>query len=84
MAAEFDPYSIEQQNAERGAQVIQIDSSKHVSVIAWCAAICGVCLAGLVVCACIANWAITENRVTQSKFENLHSRVIALENNDAK
>jgi hypothetical protein len=59
--------------------VIQLDTSKHASLIVNCALVCGICVALAVVCAGIAWWAITENRVTQSKYENLKTRVGILE-----
>lgn len=40
-----EPAYVHQRNADRGAQVIQIDSSKHVAAVAICAAICGLAAA---------------------------------------
>jgi hypothetical protein len=40
----FLPPDIEQ-SGERGAQVVQIDSGKHVAAVAVCAAICGLAAA---------------------------------------
>lgn len=41
MSNEFRQPDIEQ-SGERGAQVVQIDSGKHVAAVAVCAALCGV------------------------------------------
>lgn len=79
MTNEFDPY-ISQENAERGAQVIQIDSSKHVAAVAICAAICGISAA-------IAIWAgyqtqvmTTEYRVQLNHTMHLEAEQDALKN----
>ncbi len=46
MESEYDePAYIHQRNGDRGAQVIQIDSSKYVNVVAICAAFCGLAVA---------------------------------------
>lgn len=87
---EYDPY-ISQDNAERGAQVIQIETGKHVTAVAICAALCGISAA-------IALWAgyqaqvmTTEYRVAinhtmhlEAEQDALKTRVEKLEKANAK
>ena len=80
---EFDYPDIEQTNATRGAQILQIDSSKHISAVALCAIVCGLCAA-------ISWWAVYEQRDTarryrddsidmQDKYDRERNHVIELE-----
>lgn len=72
MAADFDPYSIEQQNAERGAQVIQIDNGKHIAAVAICAAICGLALA-------VALWAGYQAQVMTTEYRVVLNHTMEME-----
>ena len=42
MGADDNPYALDAISDRQSAQVIQIDSGKHVSVVALCAALCGI------------------------------------------
>lgn len=72
---EFDPY-IAQENADRGAQVIQIDSSKHVTMVAVCAIVCGLCAAISFTC-----WRAAHDDLVdvQDQYQKERNHVIELE-----
>ena len=70
---------ISQRNEERGAQVIQIDSSKHVAAVAVCAAICGVSLAIAIWAGITAEHAQTEYVIMLSHQTKLEAREEFLE-----
>lgn len=71
-----DPY-IQAENDNRSAQVIQIDSGKHVAVVALCAALC----AGSMVYAMLANTkaeeAKMESRMLQYYVLEMDAKLIA-------
>lgn len=66
---DYSPYAERQ-----AAQVIQIDSGKHMVVIAICAAFCGIALAVSVWAAFAARDAETESRLTQYFLQDPASR----------
>lgn len=75
MDTEYDDIpGIEQRNATRGAQVIQIDSGKHVAVVALCAALCAGSIAASLWAVHVAHNAETESRLTQYYLMDPHSR----------
>jgi mannose/fructose/N-acetylgalactosamine-specific phosphotransferase system component IID len=76
--AGIDP-GIYQRNADRGAQVIQIDSSKHVQAITVCAAICGMSVVFALIAAIVAWNAATEYRVLLNHTMELEAKVTAME-----
>ena len=61
-------------NSNRSAQVIQIDSGKHVALVGLCAALCGVAVAVSIWAAYTARDAATESRLTQYYLMDPHSR----------
>lgn len=61
VAKEFDPYSLMNEQGERSASVIQIDTGKHVAAVAICAAICGLSLA-------VALWAGYQAQVMTTEY----------------
>lgn len=71
---EYDDSGVYQRNARHGAQVIQIDSGKHVQIVAVCAALCGLSVAVSVWAAYTARDAATETRLTQYYLMDPHSR----------
>jgi hypothetical protein len=66
--------SLRQTNATRGAQVIQIDSGKHVSAVALCAALCGLSAALSVWAAFTAMHAEKRTELTNYYLMDPHSR----------
>lgn len=68
------PDGIDADCSERSAQVIQIDSGKHVAVVALCAAFCGLSVVASVWAAYTARDAATESRLTQYYLMDPHSR----------
>jgi hypothetical protein len=63
----------------RSAQVIHIDSSKHVATVALCAAICGLSVGVAVWSAYTARDAATEARLAQYEVSKLRSDHDSLE-----
>jgi hypothetical protein len=63
----------------RSAQVIQIDSSKHVAAVAVCAAICGISVGAAIWSAYTARDAATEARLAQYEVSKLRSDHDSLE-----
>jgi hypothetical protein len=63
----------------RSAQVIQIDSSKHVAAITVCAAICGLSVCAAIWSAYTARDAATEARLAQYEVSKLRSDHDSLE-----
>ena len=59
---------------ERSNQVIQIDNGKHVTAVAICAAICGMCLAGFFWVANRASKSEEESRLVEYYLLDPHSR----------
>lgn len=68
------PLDFEANNDNRSAQVIQIDSGKHLSVVAVCAALCGLSGALAIWAAHTAAVATKETRLTQYYLMDPHSR----------
>lgn len=75
METEYDDqYNVHQQAGPRSAQQLTINFGlQALSVITRASFVCGMSLALCVVCAGIAWWAITENRVTQSKLDRIEA-----------
>ncbi len=72
---EFEPPFVHgDQSGNRSAQVIQIDSSKHVAAIAICAVVCGVSAALSVWAAVTAQTAATEYRVVLNHYMHLEAQ----------
>lgn len=69
-----DDAGISQRNAQQGAQVIQIDSGKHVALVAVCAALCGFSCAVSAWSAYQASITAKETRLTQYYLMDPHSR----------
>lgn len=79
METEYDDAAIYQRNADRGAQVIQIDSSKHVNAVAVCAIVCGMSVVLALVSAIVAWNAATEYRIVLNHTMELEAKVTAME-----
>lgn len=62
------------QSGDRSAQVIQIDSGKHVAVVGLCAALCAATLVASGYAVHVAHNAETESRLTQYYLLDPHSR----------
>ncbi len=72
-------YPLKARSDRRSAQIIQIDSAKHVAANVICAAICGMSLIVAIVSG-IVTWNLnTETRVTQSKYEAVKNRLSEIE-----
>jgi hypothetical protein len=69
-----DSQAVEAENAEYGSQVVQIDSGKHVSAVAICAAICGVSAALALWAANTALHAEKRTELTNYYLMDPHSR----------
>lgn len=74
MGADDNPYALDALSDNRSAQVIQIDSGKHIAAVALCAALCGLSVAVAVWSAYTARDAATESRLTQYYLMDPHSR----------
>lgn len=68
------PPDIEATNTDRSSQVIQIDSGKHVSAVAICAALCGVSAALSLWAANTAMHAEKRTELTNYYLMDPHSR----------
>lgn len=68
------PYELEATNDNRSAQVIQVDSGKHVSAVAICAALCGLSTALAVWAAFTAMHAEKRTELTNYYLMDPHSR----------
>ena len=75
MAAEY-PFDMEANSDNQSAQVIQIDSGKHLAVVAVCAALCGIAGALSIWAAYTAVRAEREARMLQYYLLELDARVI--------
>jgi hypothetical protein len=65
---------IGQQNGTRGAQLIQVDSSRHIATVAICSVICGICLSGALLSAGIAWNASTDALMTRNRLISLQAQ----------
>jgi hypothetical protein len=74
VATEFVPPDIEASNDNRSAQVIQIDSGRHVSAVAICAALCGLSAALAIWSAHTATRAQKFSELTNYYLMDPHSR----------
>lgn len=72
--SDYDPPDIEANNDNRSAQVVQIDSGKHVSAVALCAALCGVSAALSLWAANTALHAEKRTELTNYYLMDPHSR----------
>lgn len=86
MHADYEPPFVHgDQSGDRSAQVIQIDSGKHVAAVAVCAALCGMCAIFAWHSDQKADEAITEYHVMfnhqmylENQVENLKEKLNAL------
>lgn len=84
METEYDDFpvadagsnAVSQRNAERGAQVIQIESSRNISVVAICAALCGIASALSAWSAYTAIRAERETRMLQYYVNEVDGKLI--------
>lgn len=85
METEYDEdlAQLNQHNATRGAQVIQIDNGKYIAVVAICAALSGVSAVMAYVATQEARNASTEYRVLLNHTMKLENKLEALENDHA-
>ncbi len=72
MRDDYLPPDIEANNDNRSAQVIQIDSGKHLSVVAICSALCGLSAA-------LSMWAANEARIAEREARMLQNYVVELD-----
>lgn len=72
--SEFDPHSLEANAGTMGAQLIQIDTGKHVIANTICAAVCGACVIIAGGAAWLAIDARTEARLVEYYLMDPHSR----------
>lgn len=78
METEYDDATVYQRNADRGAQVIQIDNGKHVTAVVVCAVVCGMSVILAVWAALMARDSITEYRILLNHYMELEAQVEAL------
>lgn len=71
---EDEPPFVHGEVRDRSAQVIQIDSGKHVALVGICAAICAATLVASAWAVHVAHNAETESRLTQYYLMDPHSR----------
>jgi hypothetical protein len=81
---EYEPPFVHGEQGERSAQVIQIDSSKHVAAVTICAAICGMSVILSFIAAIVAWNSATEYRVLLNHTMELEAQVKAMENHHGK
>lgn len=79
MAGEPLDYPIGNQQADSASQIIQIDSGKHVAVVALCAAICGMSVVFAWRASTLATEATTEYRVLLNHVMELEAAQKAME-----
>lgn len=63
MDAEYEPAFVHGEQGDRSAQIIQVDASKHATLIAVCALVCGICAA-------VSWWAVNEQRSVSVKYHD--------------
>lgn len=81
MDGEWMP-DVEANNDNRSAQVIQIDSSKHVAAITMCAIICGISLLGCVVFGAVT-WNLTiEYSVVKNRQMHMQAELDVMKENE--
>ncbi len=72
---DFEPPFVHgDQSGDRNAQVIQIDSSRHIVTVAICAIVCGVCLSGAILASGIAWNASTDALMTRNRLISLQAQ----------
>jgi hypothetical protein len=76
---DYEPPFVHGEQGERSAQVIQIDSSKHVNAVVVCAIVCGMSVVFSLVSAIVAWNAATEYRVLLNHTMELEAQVTAME-----
>lgn len=74
MRTETIDYPIGNQEADSASQIIQIDSSKHIAVVALCAALCGLSVALSVWASFTAMHAEKRTELTNYYLMDPHSR----------
>lgn len=67
-------YPVRARNAHRGAQVIQIDSGKHIAIVGFCAALCAATCVFSVWAVHTATRAQTEARLVEYYLQDPNSR----------
>lgn len=74
MRDHIEDYAVDSVADNRSAQIVQIDSGKHLYIVAICAALCGVSLAVSVWAAFTARDAATEARMVEYYLLDPHYR----------
>lgn len=81
--ANGEPMDFCAEASERSAQVIQIDSSKHVTAVAVCAVVCGLCLMGTCWSLYQMHWTEVHHHDDamdlQDEYQKVRNHVIELE-----
>lgn len=74
MSVDYEPPFVHGEQGERSAQVIQIDSGKHVAAVAICAAVCGLAAALAIAALFIASRAERRADLASYYLMDPHSR----------